>query len=101
MRAKTLDDLVIYIYKRYTYPKSWWANAHIEKRCTEIYTSEQVILKCMESPTIEPKEIIFDYIVTIESLVRDVTNIKVKKMFNTMICTLNTLYDYFLNGGNT
>ena len=95
MRNKTLDDLVLYVYKRYPYPKSYWSKSHFEKRCAEIYASEQVILKCMDAPTKEPKEIIFDYIIVIEGCLRDATNCKTIQRLKNILYTLNTLYEYF------
>jgi len=95
MKNKTLDDLIMYVYKRYTYPKSWWTQVHKERRCTEIYASEQAILRCMENPTMEPKEVIFDYIMSVEACRKDATNDKVIKIMNLILITLNTLYDYF------
>ena len=64
---RNLDDLVKYIYKRYTFPKSWWSKAHSAKRAIQLHTSEQVIIRCLESPFKDPKDIIFDYMMTLES----------------------------------
>ena len=93
---KTLEDLVKYIYNRYPYPKSWWSKAHFEKRCTEIYAAEQAILKCMDSPLREPKDVIFDYILSLEFSIGYIDNPSAVKTINVIINTLSNLYDYFL-----
>ena len=92
---KTLDDLIRYVYKKYPYPETWWAKAHFEKRCTEIYVSEQVILKCMDSPFKDPRDIIDAYRFTLIAARKDVTSIDVIKKFNIMLSTLDILYKFF------
>jgi len=76
-------------------PKYWYSKTHFERRCTEIYASEQAILRCMESLTRDPKDVIFDYIMELEQMNSKCTKLNIKKHFNIMIFTLNTLYDYF------
>ena len=91
---KNLDDLVKYVYKRYPYPKTWYSKVHYSKRCTEIYASEQAILKCMDAPTREPRDVIYDYIIVMEFCTRDIDSPLVMQRFNWIIDTLNVLYDY-------
>ncbi len=91
---KNLDDLVMYTYKRYTYPKSWWSKAHFEKRCLEIYTSEQIILKCMDKPFVECKDIIENYIFELYGCRKESVHTNTIKKLNIMISTAEHLYTY-------
>jgi len=91
---RTLDDLVKYVSKRYPYPKPWWSKAHYEKRCVEIYTSEQVIFKCMDAPMSRPEDIIMNYSLEIAYNKRG-CNPGAEKIMNIIESTLNTLYLFF------
>ena len=92
---KTLNDFIRYIYRKYPAPKIWWSKAHYERRCTEIYVAEQVILRCMDSPFTDPKDIIDDYQFTIMALRSSVRNPDVLRRLNFMIFTLDMLYKFF------
>lgn len=91
---KNLDSLVRYVYKRYSYPKSWYSKVHFQKRSTEIYISEQAILKCMDNPNQDIRETIYDYLIEIEYSSKFAESPLVKQRFSWMISTLTTLYDY-------
>lgn len=91
---KNLDDLVLYTYNKYTYPKSWWSKAHFKRRCLEIYTSEQIVLRCMNNPFTECKDIIENYIYELYICKRECENIYIIKNFNIMISTAEHLYSY-------
>lgn len=91
---KNLDDLVKYVYKKYSYPKSWWSKAHFKKRCIEIHACEQVIIMCLDRPFEEPKEVIADYMLTIAMLIGSEKNINVKKMLNIVSITLDDIYEH-------
>lgn len=95
MKTRTLDDLVLYIYRRYPYPKSYWSKIHYEKRCAEIYASEQVIIKCMDSPLREPKEIIFDYMMDIQACIKETNKPSTLRKLHDILSALDTLYNYF------
>ena len=92
---RTLDDLIRYVYKKYPMPDKWWSKAHFEKRCTEIYASEQAILKCMDSPYTHPKDIIDNYTFALIMASKAAESQDVKKRFNIMISTLDVLYKFF------
>lgn len=92
---KTLEDLIRHVYKKYSFPEIWWSKAHFEKRCTEIYVCEQVILKCMDSPFINPKDIIDDYQMILIYCSRSSDRKESIKKFNIMISTLDELRRFF------
>lgn len=91
---KNLDSLVKYVYKRYPYPKRWWSKVHFQKRCTEIYISEQAILRCMDTPNQDIRDTIYEYLIEIEFCSRDAENPIVKQKFSWMVSTLTTLWNY-------
>ena len=91
---RNLDDLIVYINRKYPYPEKTMSKAHMEKRCSEIYAANQLVIKCMDSPYKEPLEVAYDYILTLEFAMRGVDSKAVIKHMNVIISTLNDLYEY-------
>lgn len=91
---RNLDDLVKYVAKKYPYPEPWYSKQHCEKRCSEIYAANQLILKCMDSNHRELIDVAYDYILTLEFAMRGVDSQKAIKNMNVVIATLNDLYEY-------
>ncbi len=93
---KTLDDLIKYVYRKYPYPDVGWSKIHFEKRCIEIYTYEQVIMKCMDSPFTDPKDVIDDYAMSIIFSKNYIDSKHSLAIINTIEETLNDLHNYFI-----
>ena len=70
------------------------SKAHMEKRCSEIYAANQLVIKCMDSPNREPLDVAYDYILTLEFAMRGVDSKAAIKHMNVIINTLNDLYEY-------
>lgn len=94
MKTKNLDDLMMYVFKRYPSPKKWWSKEHFDKRCTEIYAAEQVLVRCMDNPFEELRDIILDYEMELAHAKVWAKSVKVVLKFDIMIDTLETLYNY-------
>lgn len=93
MEEEDISKILKTYKNKYPYPETWWSKAHFNKRCIEIYTIEQLVIKCLDSPGKEVKDIIEDYILTIMFLKRDTDNIKNIQSFNIMEETLNKMYN--------
>lgn len=95
VKNKTLTGMVRYANKKYPYPKRCYSKLHYERRCTQIFTSEEIIKRCMESPFKAPVDVIYDYIIELEWMMKDITSDSTKRTFNTMVETATILYNYF------
>lgn len=91
---KTVDDLIRYVYKVYKEPSPWWSKAHFEKRCTQIYAAEVILLRCFDSPFSDPKDVIDGYLMEIYYAQRHNDNEHAAIILNTIEITLEELLRY-------
>lgn len=91
---KNVDDLVRHIYKIYKEPCPWWSKAHFRKRCIQIHAAETVLLRCLDAPFGDPRDVIDGYLMEICYMEHICDNKNVLSMLTIIEETLEDMLRY-------